>query len=362
MTPDWLQRAAALKVIRPIDHYFACFMQQLHGSPSTELLLASCLVSYECSLGQAYIELAPLCNHPIFATPHHPGLPTVVAPALNTWIKALTQSPVVGQPGDHTPLILDQHRLYLARYWAYETRLTDAFKQRMAHTQTPQTEPLQHTLNTLFPHAEANPELNGQKTAAALAARQHLMMIFAPPEMHQAILLGRLLATLIMLDTSEHTYRIELAATTDTAALTHTLTQAKQALSSVVSANVCAQLPASASTLQHLLGGTYDAQNPLHLDLLVIDAAAMLDVALMARLTEALTPTTRLILLGDSTQLPAIRARHLFKDIGQADWTNQYSAAQTEYLQFFCPPYTNRTNKTGPTIQDNILLLRPIPG
>jgi len=45
-------------------------------------------------------------------------------PAADRWIAALRSSPAVGRPGERRPLVLDDaNRLYLHRYWEYESRL-----------------------------------------------------------------------------------------------------------------------------------------------------------------------------------------------------------------------------------------------
>ena len=48
--------------------------------------------------------------------------------------------------------------------------------------------------------------------------------------------------------------------------------------------------------------------NPLHLDLLVVDEASMVDLPMMARLLDALPRHARLILLGDKDQLASVEA------------------------------------------------------
>jgi exodeoxyribonuclease V alpha subunit len=56
------------------------------------------------------------------------------------------------------------------------------------------------------------------------------------------------------------------------------------------------------------------AGNPVPADLVVLDEVSMVDVTLMARLLEALSPSTRLILVGDTYQLPPVGAGNVLKD------------------------------------------------
>jgi len=59
---------------------------------------------------------------------------------------------------------------------------------------------------------------------------------------------------------------------------------------------------------------TRNAENPITADLVVVDEMSMVDVPLMARLLEALAPSTRLILVGDTYQLPSVGAGNILKD------------------------------------------------
>ena len=55
--------------------------------------------------------------------------------------------------------------------------------------------------------------------------------------------------------------------------------------------------------------------NPLSAKVIVVDEGSMLDVALMERLTNAIQPEARLIMLGDANQLPSVAAGSVFRDL-----------------------------------------------
>src|SRR5690606_25360945 len=59
----------------------------------------------------------------------------------------------------------------------------------------------------------------------------------------------------------------------------------------------------------------HHAANPLAVDVLVVDEASMLDLALATRLVDALPPTARLVLLGDKDQLAAVEAGAVFAEL-----------------------------------------------
>jgi exodeoxyribonuclease V alpha subunit len=83
--------------------------------------------------------------------------------------------------------------------------------------------------------------------------------------------------------------------------------------------------PHAAVTLHRLLGirpqtGTprHDAANPLPADVVIIDEASMIDLAMMAKLFAATPTDARLILLGDRDQLASVEAGHVLGDICEA--------------------------------------------
>lgn len=58
-----------------------------------------------------------------------------------------------------------------------------------------------------------------------------------------------------------------------------------------------------------------NAQNPLEADVVIIDEMSMVDIFLMHALLSAITPGTRLILVGDVNQLPSVGPGSVLKDI-----------------------------------------------
>ncbi len=74
------------------------------------------------------------------------------------------------------------------------------------------------------------------------------------------------------------------------------------------------------ATIHRLLGYSLDVgrfrhhrNNPLSAKVVIVDEGSMVDVALMERLTNAIQPGARLILLGDANQLPSVAAGSVFR-------------------------------------------------
>jgi len=57
------------------------------------------------------------------------------------------------------------------------------------------------------------------------------------------------------------------------------------------------------------------AANPIEADLIILDEVSMVDVSLMARFIDAVAPGTRLILVGDTFQLPSVGPGNILKDL-----------------------------------------------
>ena len=76
-----------------------------------------------------------------------------------------------------------------------------------------------------------------------------------------------------------------------------------------------------ASTIHRLLGFSprkgfrYNREEPLPVDLLVVDEASMLDLLLANHLLKALQPGTHLLLVGDVDQLPSVGAGDVLRDV-----------------------------------------------
>ena len=60
---------------------------------------------------------------------------------------------------------------------------------------------------------------------------------------------------------------------------------------------------------------TRNAENPIEADLIVLDEVSMVDTPLMARFLEAVAPGTRLMLVGDTYQLPSVGPGNILKDL-----------------------------------------------
>ncbi len=237
--------------------------------------------------------------------------------------RELLASGVVGSadaPGA-LPLLLDaDDRLYLHRLFDFEQRLA---RRLMRAAQAPPAEidgALRQQLHALFAADAGRPggAADWQQLAAALALRQRLTVISGGPGTGKTTAVVKLLACLIAQNPA---CRIALAAPTGKAAarMSDAIRQRAAALPAVLRE----RLPAESFTVHRLLGVTpnpgrfvHHADHRLAIDVLVVDEASMLDLALATRLLEAVPESARIVLLGDKDQLAAVESGAVFAELG----------------------------------------------
>lgn len=198
--------------------------------------------------------------------------------------QALASSGVAAAPGSNRalPLVLDQQgRVYLHRYFDYEQRLARRLVQ------------------------------------AARAGEEGLSIVSGGPGTGKTTRIVRELGRMLQ---AQPDLRIALAAPTGKAAARMAEAIRLRAEQDVPQ-EVRSLLPATASTIHRLLGYhpnsgfAYGAGNPLAIDVLVVDEASMLDLALATRLLEAVPAHGRIVLLGDKDQLAAVESGAVFAEI-----------------------------------------------
>ncbi|QMV15272.1 exodeoxyribonuclease V subunit alpha [Vibrio spartinae] len=191
-------------------------------------------------------------------------------------------------------------------------------------------------LKTLVPESVC---LNWQKVAAAIALSRRFAVISGGPGTGKTTTVARLLAALVSQNHSvQQQLVIKLVAPTGKAAarLTESIGQAVERLT--IPAEMKALIPTQASTLHRLLGAIpnraefrHHQRNPLHVDLLVVDEASMIDLPMMYKLLMALPDHARLVLLGDKDQLASVEAGAVLGDLC-AFQTQGYSRRQITQL------------------------------
>lgn len=306
----------------------------------------------------------------------------------------LLHSNVAGQAGEYTPLVIDKGYVYLHRYWQYQHGLVQSIRQRIAmdngqvetgaegdaetntNTATTTTITTKITSRVAAYFSQDNTkqtDTNWQQRAAELALQQSFLIVSGGPGTGKTTTITRMLALLIeqalfvRQNTSENhseqnaidlkadgknlkkwggvPYRIVLAAPTGKAAI-RMLDSMREAIAALqtqldIEATVLECLPDNATTLHRLLGSGYQSSqvkyhknNPLHADVVLVDEASMVDIALMQKLFDAVPERAKLILVGDKNQLASVETGSVFADICDGLAESPYVVTLTKNWRF----------------------------
>ncbi len=263
-----------------LDRQLGAFLQRLAGGPAPEVRLAAMCASRARAEGNICVTLAEIAG-------------MEGAPSLATLRKKLRGSGTVGAPGEFAPLILDENdRLYLRRYWEYEQDLARAILSRTG---------------SRFSSKKGETDL--QEIAAAKAVSSGFTVVTGGPGTGKTWTVMKIL-NLLRTQPGGQELQIKLAAPTGKAAarLTESIRAVDEKLAATTIHRLLGYLPGS-PYFQH------DARRPLNADVVIVDEASMVDLALMAKLVAAVPLRARLILLGDRDQLASVEAGNVLADI-----------------------------------------------
>ena len=329
-------------LLRDLDVAIARFLNQQCPQASYEVLLLAAFTSNQQASGHLCLDLKnqELATQ-LWGTSPPPELVSLLPGKPDDWLHDLQHSLLVSQNGS-TPLVLDGSRLYLRRNWAREVSVAEAIDQRLATVSPLPAERLRAALGRLFPNA--GDQTDWQQVACALASRSGIGIITGGPGTGKTTTVVRLLGLLQSLAmTDNQRLRIRLAAPTGKAAARLTESIGEQVEKLEVEAAVRDAIPTEVTTLHRLLGTRPDsrhfrhhADNPLHADLVVVDEASMIDMDMMASLLEALSPHTRLILLGDKDQLASVEAGAVMGDLCRHAHQGRYQQSTIEFVRDTC--------------------------
>ena len=335
-----IDQLEALGMLRTTDAALGRLLAAKSAHDGDIVGLAGALASAALARGHSCLPLAALREFVAeLAEAAQAAIPGGL-PAVDTVRAALLTSNLVARDAAAAAaLVLDRdERLYLRRYFVYEQTVAQALAARLQNASS--ADAVARLDSTSVRSALAQPFSDvadiDQCTAVLLALRSRLLIVSGGPGSGKTTTVLRLLALAIGQARAANMPppRIALAAPTGKAAAR--LTESLRARGGAHAA-----IPLAAATVHRLLGLTparrhaqYDRRHPLPYDLVVIDEASMLDLALAARLCEALAPSTRLILLGDRDQLASVEAGRVFGALSHAAGAaGGYSPAQAQWLQ-----------------------------
>lgn len=305
------------------DVHVAQKVSHLFGETDQRVQLALAVAVRALREGSTCVEFDQIDQFRVAADPEstsavadHPW------PDLEPWLAAVASSAMVHTDttaaGDR-PLRLVGRRLYLERYWQEETTVAEHLTaRRHSSADAPELPQVVAAAAELLTGDDLD-----QNSAAIVGLFTGVSVIAGGPGTGKTYTVARVLA--MMHRTARRRLSVALAAPTGKAAVR--LDEAMAGTLASLPEDLAAELVSlRASTIHRLLGWApqsrhrfaHRAGNPLPHDVVVVDEASMVSVALMARLLDALRPTARLILVGDPHQLAPVEAGAVLADIVDA--------------------------------------------
>jgi len=253
--------------------------------------------------------------------------------------QSLANEPLVSRKNlPKQPFVLHNNKLYLQRYFNYESEILGKIIEivsgewgvgseelGVASGGIEKIKILRPFINKLFESDNTNDSTNWQLVATLVGVLNNFIIITGGPGTGKTTTVAKILAILFQINPN---LKVTLAAPTGKAAAR--MAESLKATTSSSSSNIPVDIAAKfeflqPATLHRLLGFIpnspyfkHNQNNPLNYDVVIVDEASMIDVALFAKLLNAISPQTRLILLGDKNQLASVEAGSLFGDLCQA--------------------------------------------
>jgi exodeoxyribonuclease V alpha subunit len=351
-------------IFTQLDRQFADLMQKLSGTCNPELVLAARLVSNQIGKGSVCVHIPSVAGRDIYDVLNEDDkINALLLYNENQWLTRLKDSDVTGKPGDVKPLIIDDKgRLYLYRYWLYEQKLAENIKTRLASAYQIDMDVLKQSAGRLF---KSDDDIE-QRIAAIAACLSGFCVISGGPGTGKTSLVIKIL-TLLLENATGVKLKIALAAPTGKAAA-----RLSEAIKSVRGRIDCSDkikesIPDESFTIHRLLGNVqgspyfrYNANNQLPFDIIVVDESSMADLALTAKLFEAVPVKSRLILLGDKDQLSSVEAGAVLGDICDTGSKHAFSYKLIRNVKQILSrdiPDNIADKKTEPSIADSIMTL-----
>lgn len=369
----------AAGVLAPADVHVAQRLGALTGEHDERVLLAVALTVRGTRQGSVVLDLADAAetitaeaDDPMADDPLTGAAPAVAGdepaplpwPEPVAWADACRSSALVTGSAGGPPLRQVGSRLWLDRYWRQEVQVANDLLRRSGN-RPGDIDPaaLRRELDSLF----RTDAVADQRRAVAVAALSRISVIAGGPGTGKTTTLAQLIAVLHRL--LGPGLRIALAAPTGKAAAR--LEEAVRLARGELTEADRAQLRGvGARTLHRLLGrkaGTssrfrHDREHHLPYDVVIVDESSMVPLTMMARLVEALSPHTRLVLVGDPDQLASVEAGAVLGDLVDPDDVGPVTAAFRQSLALATDgvPAAVRPEGQGAELRSSVAMLTTV--
>mgnify|MGYP003113421554 CR=1 FL=1 len=279
-------------------------------------------------------------------------------------------SDLVGSEHDvKKPFTLHGDNFYITRYFNYETLIIEGIKSLISKG----TEERQERLKDIKASSQFARLVEGRETskevgtdwqllASAMAYLNNFTIITGGPGTGKTTTVAKVLS---LLYEENPELNVKLAAPTGKAAMRMKESLANNDMVPSEFKNDISGL--KPYTIHRLLEYKHqspyfkrNSENPVEADVIIVDEASMIDVALFAKLIAAVSPETRLILLGDQNQLASVEAGSLLGDLcNTVKNKNQFSTDLIGELKVILPQLDLETNAENDTmLQDHLVELQ----
>jgi len=325
-----LQPFASAGVLAAADVHVAAALCRLHGVTDPAVLLATALAARAPRVGHVCLDVDTIRDSIVeeatdrnrTADGGHDDITGLPWPAPQTWLDAVSASALVVGVDGVAPLVVEGHRIYLARYHGLERRVADTIRSRRSDPVADiDHQRLATTLDRLFPEA---PPHDPQRRAAAAAVTGRLTIVAGGPGTGKTWTVARILAALAdQAVAGNESMTVALAAPTGKAAarLDEGIREALEEMDLDADVRTAVQEVGRGQTLHGLIGirpgrrAWHHAANPLPHDVVIVDEMSMASLSMAARLLDATRPEARVVLVGDPAQLASVEAGSVLGDI-----------------------------------------------
>ncbi len=349
--------------LSPLDWHLARELSEIYGESSDDAKLLVALVSRALSAGHVCLDLERVSGRSEIAA--EGGESAVVdLPELDEWHEIIANTSMIGRGDGDLPLVVEGDRVYTRRYWHLESKLGDLLAGRCTAIEPAMTAAEASAVVTRLYERGAD---DRQRVAAVVALHRRLTVITGGPGTGKTHATARLLVVLAE-DCRRATGAlpvVRLLAPTGKAA--NRLGESLQAAAASLECDeeVRALVRTKPMTIHRALGRRprtrtrfrHDENNPLRADIVVVDEASMVDVALLSSLVCAVADSARLILLGDRDQLASVEAGAVLADLCGAANTLGYSSELARRVHRVSGDELEVESGPVPSIRDSVVTL-----
>ena len=301
-----------------LDYYFSITMANIFKDSAPLEIISAALTCRALSNGCICLDLTGVAGTVLKSSD---GKELIQLPELECWRNILETSAMVGTQVSNCgkkendmaswigkyPLILDRdNNLYLSRYYDFQCRLSENIRARIKrYIPGPDDAFVVHRPAFYFDSQDTHRTL-AQQQAVKKALCSGFIMVSGGPGTGKTYITD-IIQTLLITWANENDLappRVMCLAPTGKAAA-----RLKNG----------ATIHSALKPVKNGTGFRHNEANPLAADLVIVDEASMIDMALMTRLFEAIRPDARIVMLGDMNQLSPVQAGAVFFDLCHAD-------------------------------------------